>query len=163
MAWKLLIWISFAILGSTYFGYLLLSQITSWNDHSRIAFKGNERTTEIDYPAITFCTRTNSKYAIIERIGNTLSLDSEFTKKHILPIRNAIIEKDLNEDSSEAKKLYDDECIGNDYYVYKKVDCKVQKENFVLNILFLLLHLKLVLPDFPALKCYPQTLNMFYQ
>ena len=131
-----LIWISFAILGSTYFGYLLHSQKVSWDEHSVMIFKGYESISEIDFPAVTFCTRTNSKYAIVERIGNRLSLDSEFTKRHILPIRNAVIENNLNEDSSMAKKLYDDECIGDEYYVFKKLDCKVKEENYIHSLIY---------------------------
>ena len=110
-----LIWISFAILGSTYFGHLLLSQIVSWNEHSMIILKGYESISAIDFPAITFCTRTNTKYAIMERIGNTLNLDSEFTKKHILPIRNDIIDNDVDEYNSVASKyVYEQECL--DFY-----------------------------------------------
>ena len=119
-----LIWISFAILGSTYFGHLLISQIVSWNEHSVMGFKGYENISDIDFPAITFCTRTNTKYAIIERIGNALDFDSEFAKKLIIPIRNSVIENDLNEEISFAKK-YEEECIGDDWYMYDKMDCKV--------------------------------------
>ena len=112
-----LIWIAFAILGSTHFGHLLVSQIVSWNEHSVMTLKGYERISDIDYPALTFCTMTNSKYAIMERIGNVLGMDSDFTKKHILPVRNDIIEIDVNDESSYAEFHYKEDCLGD--YRYK--------------------------------------------
>ena len=122
-----LIWIAFAILGTTYFGHLLVSQITSWNEHSVITLKGHERISDIDYPAVTFCTMTNSKYAIMERIGNVLDLDSDFTKKHILPVRNDIIEIDVNDESSWAEYHYNEDCLGDYRYKHDQYEefCKV--------------------------------------
>ena len=122
-----LIWISFAILGSTYFGYLLLSQVESWDEHSVMTNKGYESISNVDYPAVTFCTRSNTKYAIMERIGNTLGLDSEFTKKHILPLRNDIIEDDMNEYSANPKLYYNNECLGNNREKENE-PCKVIKD-----------------------------------
>ena len=112
-----LIWISFAILGSTYFGHLLVSQVESWDEHSVMTFKGYESISNIDYPALTFCTRTNSKYAIMERIGNVLNLESEFTNRLFLPLRNDFIKNHAVDEyysATDAKRLYEDECLS--YY-----------------------------------------------
>ena len=122
-----IIWISFAILGSSYFGHLLISQIVSWDEHSVMVFKGYESNSNIDYPAVTFCTRTNSKYAVMERIGNFLDLDSDFMKKYILPLRNDMIENDVNHQRYSAEYDYKDDCFGVERYRLQDFEdhCKV--------------------------------------
>ena len=88
---------------------------------------GYESISDIDFPAVTFCTRTNSKYAITERIGNALNLDSGFTKKYILPLRNEIIEYDVDDDSSSPEYSYFSDCLGDEKYKHQKFEehCKV--------------------------------------
>ena len=83
-----LIWIFLGVVGSAYFAYLLVAQVNSWDKNSILISKEQRSINEIDFPAITFCAQGSNKYAIAERIGNSLHRESNFTKEKLLPLRN---------------------------------------------------------------------------
>ena len=86
-------WIAFTLLGTSFVCYLLNSQVSSWN--SFISSKNSVGLSEIDFPAVTFCSRGASKYSITERLGNLLDPNSKQTKKLILLFRNAYFQSYL--------------------------------------------------------------------
>ena len=105
-----LIWICLGILGSVYFGYLLVSQVNSWDENSILVSQEQKSITDIDFPAITFCTKSSTKFGIVERIGNSLDFSSDFAKKLILPRRNFFIKKSEKE-WKDAKSYYENNCM----------------------------------------------------
>ena len=121
-----LIWICLGTLGTVYFLYLLTSQVKSWDENSILVSKWQKSINEIDFPAITFCSQSNTQYAVAERIGNFLDLDAKFTKEKLLPIRNLLIQKEVEVflDWEEGKKQYSKDCPkekdeeDDDYYYY---------------------------------------------
>ena len=126
-----LIWICFAILGSTYFVYLIISQVTSWEKHSVLASKWYYPISEIDFPAVTFCTRANTKYAIAERIGNSVDLNSEIVKEKFLPLRNVLIQNVIKEGANKAENNYHSDCTNYNFGYSTKTEreryCEVRK------------------------------------
>ena len=86
-----LIWICLGSLGSVYFGYLLVSQVNSWDEKFLLISKLQKSIEEIEFPTITFCNQKSTKYAISERIGNALDMNSEFSRKKLLPVRNELV------------------------------------------------------------------------
>ena len=108
-------------LGSIYFRYLLVSQVNSWDENSILVSHERKSINEIDFPAITFCTQNSTKYAIAERIGNSLSLESSFRRKELLSLRNDLIRFDVDFDFEKtqawikAEKKYKDECVHGSY------------------------------------------------
>ena len=98
-----LIWICMGTLGSIYFGYLLVSQVNSWDENSILVSHERKSINEIDFPAITFCTQKSTKYAIAERIGNSLSLESSFKRGELLSLRNDFIRFDVDFDFEKTK------------------------------------------------------------
>lgn len=122
-----LIWICLGTLGTVYFAYLLTSQVKSWDENSILVSKRQKSINEIDFPAITFCSQSNTQYAVAERFGNFLDLDANFTKEKLLPIRNLLILLEIEANSNwegmkEGKKQYGKDCPKekeeDDYYYY---------------------------------------------
>ena len=73
-----LIWIFLGVVGSAYFAYLLVAQVNSWDKNSILVSKEQRSIDEIDFTAITFCAQGSTKYAIAERIGNSLHSRKDF-------------------------------------------------------------------------------------
>ena len=96
---------------------MIISQVISWEQHSVLASKWYQPISEIDFPAVTFCTRANTKYAIAERIGNSVDLNSEFAKEKLLPLRNELIKNAIKDGSNNAENNYHSDCV-DDYYGY---------------------------------------------
>ena len=63
-----LIWICLGTLGSLYFGYLLVSQVTSWDENLILVLQQQKYITEIDFPAITFCTKSSTKFSLSKEL-----------------------------------------------------------------------------------------------
>ena len=65
-------WILIAISGTAWFFYFMNTQVKIWNENKIIVNKASVDLSEIDYPAITFCSNSANKYGIAERLGNHL-------------------------------------------------------------------------------------------
>ena len=110
-----LIWITLGTLGTVYFGYLLVTQVDSWDKNAILVSQRKMRTNEIDFPALTFCTKSSNKYAIAERFGNALDPNSEFVKNKLLPFRNEWIKDDILKNWEMTKRLYLTKCTQGKY------------------------------------------------
>ena len=97
------IWICMGTLGSIYFRYLLVSQVNSWDENSILVSHERKSINEIDFPAITFCTQKSTKYAVAERIGNSLSFESIFRREELLSLRNDLIRFEVDFDFEETQ------------------------------------------------------------
>ena len=84
-AFEQIFWISFTLLGTGFICYLLNIQVSSWNNF--IKSKDSIPLSEIDFPALTFCSRGTTKYAIAERLGNLLP-----ENKKLLQLRNEVVQ-----------------------------------------------------------------------
>ena len=105
------LWICLGTLGSAYFGYLLASQMNSWDKNSILVSQWQKSIDDIEFPAMTFCAQTSTKYAIAERIGNSLDRDSSFAKEKLLPVRNELIKLYVKSEWDDGEKVYDANCV----------------------------------------------------
>ena len=132
-----LIWIFLGVVGSAYFGYLLVAQVNSWDENSILVSKEQRSIDEIDFPAITFCPKGSTKYAIAERIGNALHRESNFVKKKLIPIRNELIRSLANQKPDYGESTYEAECVDedSDYFHFSQNDferyCTVRSKRFL--------------------------------
>lgn len=110
-----LIWICLGTLGTVYFGYLLVTQVNSWDENAILDSQHQMRTNEIDFPAITFCTKSSNKYGIAERFGNALNPNSDFVKNKLLPFRNEWIKEDILKNWKMSKHIYVKKCTRGKY------------------------------------------------
>ena len=65
-----LLWIFVGIFGLGWSVYFLSNQFLMWNDNPIIVKKVDVKLNEINYPAMTICSRSSTRYAIAERLGN---------------------------------------------------------------------------------------------
>ena len=64
------------LLGSGGFGwsvYFISQQFFMWSENPLIIQKNDMELNEINYPAMTICSQTSTRYAIAERIGNYIN------------------------------------------------------------------------------------------
>ena len=67
-----LFWFLVAFCGALWFFTFMASQVEIWKQNSVLITKANVKLSDLDYPAVTFCSKTANKYGIAERFGNYL-------------------------------------------------------------------------------------------
>ena len=67
-----LFWILVSTLGTIWFFYFMSFQFILWRDSSTIEGKIKSNLSDVDYPAISFCSKYVNKYGVAERFGNYL-------------------------------------------------------------------------------------------
>ena len=70
-----LIWIVIAIFGTTWFCYFINFQFEVWRDDGVYLAKADLELSDINYPAITFCSQGANKLGIVEGLGNYIDPD----------------------------------------------------------------------------------------
>ena len=70
-----LIWISIVIFGITWFCYFINFQFEVWRDDGVYLAKAELELSDINYPAITFCSQGANKLGIVEGLGNYIDPD----------------------------------------------------------------------------------------
>ena len=125
-----ILWISLALSGFSYISHLIFSQVISWNRNASFTTQKKVELSEIEFPAVTFCSRGATKYSIAERLGNLLDPNAEATKKNILPLRNALIQHTVGypHDLSCSKQCVTE--LGNLCKFPFKLDGKVHNKCF---------------------------------
>ena len=72
-----LFWSSIAISGTIWGFYFIVHQFQTWEASPHIVTRANVQLFDLNYPAITLCSKGNSKYAIAERLGNYLNPEAD--------------------------------------------------------------------------------------
>ena len=88
-----ILWITFFAVGVGWLGYFMKGTIEDENPKTSIRL--NKKINELDYPAITLCSETTTKYAIAERLGNFLDPTLEPTTK-IRNLQKQFLSKFMN-------------------------------------------------------------------
>ena len=123
----------------------------SWDKNAYIVSSKSLYLSEIEFPAITFCSRGTTKYSIVERLGNLMDPNNEENKKKILRVRNALVQyyvggyrimKTCGKGCASKYKPYDIFCLfpfttkwdGKEYNKCKKAkfntfNCAVEKDD----------------------------------
>ena len=65
-----LLWLLIGASGLGWSSYFILMQVLAWNESPLIIQKNNMKLDRIDYPGITICSQTSTRYSIAERLGN---------------------------------------------------------------------------------------------
>ena len=80
-----LLWALIGIIGTVWFFYFIGIQFKLWAQHPYLVIKGDFQLADINYPAITFCSKGSTKYAIAERLGNYI--DSSKVRVKDFPVK----------------------------------------------------------------------------
>ena len=85
-----LLWISIAIIGTSWIGYTMFTQIKNWNEFPVLQTQGTLDLSNMTFPAVTLCPKTMPEFGIVEGLGNYLDLDKSVPSEAI-SIRNEAI------------------------------------------------------------------------
>ena len=108
------LWASIGIVGTIWAFVFIESQFQLWNENPWLTTKADVDLSQLQYPAITFCSEGSTKYAIAERLGNYInhevsmngSQDMSYLKmsllRKILQIHDFTVQ--------EGKKAYESVC-----------------------------------------------------
>ena len=86
-----LLWIAIAICGTIWIWSTFASQMESWNEHPVMKNKETLELSEMTSPAISFCPKAISEFAVFEGLGNQLDLDNKPLPSEVLSIRNEVV------------------------------------------------------------------------
>ena len=67
------LWASIGIVGTIWAFVFIESQFQLWNENPWLTTKVDVDLSQLQYPAITFCSDGSTKYAIAERLGNYMN------------------------------------------------------------------------------------------
>ena len=95
-----LFWLVVFILGMAWATYFLSSELESWQEIPSIITYKQLKLSELQSPAITFCSPSSTKFAIAERLGNYLNADYSLPDK-FLRIRKLMVKEFLRSITGE--------------------------------------------------------------
>ena len=68
-----LLWATIGIIGTIWAFVFFESQFKLWNESPWLTTRAHVHLSQLQYPAITFCSDGSTKYAIAERLGNYIN------------------------------------------------------------------------------------------
>ena len=118
-------WATIGILGIIWAFYFIVLQLFIWDENPAIIQKGNIELSELNYPAITICSKRSTKYAIVEQLGNYLNVDIELPENINNLLTNMLFCRiRSSKDVFYSRKYYKDEACGSNKVPYQ--GCKVR-------------------------------------
>ena len=111
-----ILWALIGIVGTIWAFVFIGSQFQQWNESPWLTTKTDVDLSQLQYPAITFCSDGSTKYAIAERLGNyidplktmNLSQDLTYLKMSILQQILPVIRYTIS--LTAGKKDYESSC-----------------------------------------------------
>ena len=85
------VWSLIALFGLVWFFFFMKFQIQLWNDKNIILSKALMELSDIDYPAVTFCSKSANKLGVAERLGNYLNPDIKLDMEPLSWIKKSVI------------------------------------------------------------------------
>ena len=76
-------WIILALSGVFWFVYCMTSTFMVWNNNKTVVSKADLQLSDINYPALSFCSKSATKYGIAERLGNYLDPKKNQKSEHL--------------------------------------------------------------------------------
>ena len=85
------VWTMIAMFGLIWFFFFMNFQIQLWNDKNIILSKALMELSDIDYPGVTFCSKSVNKLGVCERLGNYLNPDIKLDIESLSWIKKSVI------------------------------------------------------------------------
>ena len=76
-------WIILALSGMVWFVYCMTNQFMIWNTNKTVISKASTKLSDLDYPALSICSKTAAKYGIAERLGNYIDPKKTLKNEHL--------------------------------------------------------------------------------
>ena len=120
-----LLWATIGIIGTIWAFVFFESQFKLWNESPWLTTRAHVHLSEVQYPAITFCSDGSTKYAIAERLGNyidplkTMNVSQDLTYLKLFIFQKIIPVIEFTMSMTSGKKEYESVCrngrnIGNE-------------------------------------------------
>ena len=116
-----LFWLLITMAGTMWFLFFVAFQINLWNTHNTVATKAQLELSDIDYPAVTFCSHVANKQGIAERFGNYLNPNAKLKDENLAWFRKQALNCSFEKQVPKVKKwngvknkmngLYDKFCL----------------------------------------------------
>ena len=108
------LWLAVAIVGTVMMSSVVYFQVLSWSNNPVVTNTILQDLASFDFPAITFCHRGNTRYDIVERLGN--AADPHSSAK-IRKMRNLMLRLTLESITASSYDgilvVYSSNCIDN--------------------------------------------------
>ena len=101
-----LFWLLLAISGTVWFFYFMSHQVKLWNVNKIVVSKLRMKLSDLNYPAVTFCSESVNKYGVAEQLGNHLDAESYLNHDFLAWIRKYTISCSID-DSYNKRYLRD--------------------------------------------------------
>ena len=92
-----LLWIAIAISGTVWFLSFMSFQFKIWNENLTFRTESNVVLSDIDRPAVTFCSKTANKYGIVERLGDHINPNANLNQEFFAWLRKIIVNGTTND------------------------------------------------------------------
>ena len=99
-----LFWLFIAMAGTMWFLFFVGFQVNLWNTHSTVVTKAPLELSDIDYPAVTFCSHVANKHGIAERFGNHLNPDAKLKDENLAWFRKQALNCSFEKQVPKVKK-----------------------------------------------------------
>ena len=112
-----ILWISFGLVGISWFAFFMIGVIEDINPLTSI--REDIKLKDVNYPAITICSDSTTKYALAERLGNYIDPKKELPDK-LNPFLTKFVDDTIDSLGSESERgvgityssNYIDDCKG---------------------------------------------------
>ena len=89
-------WLLIALAGTIWFCYFMAYQVELWRKNVIFISKAKVKLAEVNYPAVSFCSRKANKYGVAERLGNHLDARAEIDSEFLTWLRQTAINCSLD-------------------------------------------------------------------
>ena len=90
-----ILWATIGIVGTIWAFFFIGSQFQMWNENPWLSTKADVDLSQLNYPAITFCSDGATKYAVAERLGNYIDPASMNRSQDITNLKTLILKQIL--------------------------------------------------------------------
>ena len=113
-----LLWIAIAISGTVWFLSFMSFQFKIWNENLTFRTESDVDLSDIDRPAVTFCSKTVNKYGIVERLGNHINPKAKLNQEFFAWLGKIIVNG-----TTDNFKFYMQQKIGSEVLFLVPLSC----------------------------------------
>ena len=113
-----ILWLLIFLSGTAWFFFFVDLQFQLWKDDGIVMTSKRIKHSDLDYPAVTFCSQSSNVEGIIERMGNYLDANAEVEDENIGSIRTAVLTCAMEKMSADLNKAWIWEMENNGFNDY---------------------------------------------
>ena len=131
-----LLWATIGIIGTIWAFVFFESQFKLWNESPWLTTRAHVHLSQLQYPAITFCSDGATKYAVAERLGNYIDPTSMNKSKDMTNLKILILQQILPDQVQRALKSVGKNSYKSECRKSRNIGCKVRLYITKISILY---------------------------